>query len=145
LTGRISREIKIAAEQRMTRRWWEGAESRFDLYISRLVLLESGAGDPEAAERRLSAVKHFPRLIVTPECLVLGQNLCLEAGLPKKAANDALHLAVAVVYGMDYLVTWDCRHLANESRIPRIRSIIGSWGHASPVICTPRSFLGGYR
>jgi predicted nucleic acid-binding protein len=140
LTGRTSRDIKIAAAQRTTRMWWESAESRFDLYISRLVLLEAGAGDPEAAKRRLSAVKHLPRLTVTPECLVLAQNLRREAGLPKKAVYDALHLAIAAVYGLDYLVTWDFRHLASESRTSRIRSIIVSWGHASPVICTPSQF-----
>jgi predicted nucleic acid-binding protein len=133
----MSRDFKVAAAQRVTQAWWEDAKPRFDFYISRMVLLEAGAGDPEAAKRRLSAVRHLPRLTVTPEILVLAQHLRRETNLPKKAIYDAIHLATAAVYGMDYLVTWNCRHLASESRIPRIRSIIIAWGHASPVICTP--------
>ena len=143
LTGRTSQDLKVAAEQRITRAWWDGAGYKFDPYVSRLVLMEIEAGDPGAAGRRISAVLHLPRLIVTPESLVLAQSLRSEAGLPRKALYDALHLAIAAVYGMDYLVTWDRRHLASKSRIPRLRSIIVAWGHASPLICTPAQLREG--
>jgi len=137
LTGRTSRDLRIATEQRITRVWWEDAEFGFDLYVSELVLLEVSAGDARAAERRVSAVRHLPLLAVLPESIVLARSLLSKGNLPKKAIHDALHLAIAAVHGMDFLVTWDRRHLANESRIPRIGSIIVSSGHASPVICTP--------
>ncbi|MFL6195840.1 MAG: type II toxin-antitoxin system VapC family toxin [Thermoanaerobaculia bacterium] len=143
LTGRLSRDVRVAAAQRLTRLWWEDASSRWDLYISRLVVLEAGAGDPDASARRLAAIRGIPKLIATPECLVLAQKLRWENALPRTAGYDALHLAIAAVHGMDYLITWDRRHLASESLLPKIRSIIASWGYAGPEIRTPQQLQGG--
>jgi hypothetical protein len=111
------------------------------MYISPVVLREIREGDGEAAKIRLAVAGQLPRLILTPQCFVLAEALSRELRLPSKAGYDALHLATAAVHRMDYLLTWNCRHIANESLIPKIRSIIVSWRHDSPVICTPRQLL----
>jgi predicted nucleic acid-binding protein len=135
--------VRVAAAQKLTRLWWEQATSSGDLYISQLVLLEAGAGDPQASARRLAAIRYLPRLVATPESLVLAQGLRWENAVPREAGYDALHIAMAAVHGMDVLVTWDRRHLANEARLPRIRSIIASRGYAGLTICTPQQLQGG--
>jgi predicted nucleic acid-binding protein len=135
--------LGTAAHQRATRLWWQEFQSGFEIYISRAVLREVRAGDPEAARSRLAAVEQFPRLVLTSECYGLARSLLQELGLPRKAVYDALHLAVAAVHEMDYLVTWNCRHMANEVLIPKIGSIMRSWGYEVPMICTPEQLLRG--
>lgn len=106
-----------------------------------MVLEEVGQGDLEAARRRLAATSDIPLLDVTPECVGLGQQLLRQAELPEKAARDALHIAIAAVNNMDVLLTWNCRHIANPTLIPKIRAIIMSGGYRSPKICTPRELV----
>ena len=88
-------------------------------------------------------MEQLPRLVLTPECFELARSLLRQMGLPRKAFYDALHLAAAAVHEMDYLVTWNCRHMANEVLVPRISSIMMSRGHAVPMICTPSHLFRG--
>jgi hypothetical protein len=141
LTARSSRDVITAANQELTRVWWSGARDQFEVYISELVLLEIGAGDPEAARRRLAVAEQLPRLNVPMECSLLAQHLLEEGGLPEKAARDALHVAVAAVNKMDFLLTWNCRHIANASLMPKLSAIIDAWGYVSPQLCTPPQLL----
>jgi len=131
-----SRDLVRAAHQQVTREWWATRES-FDLFTSQLVLDEAAAGDETAAASRLALLEDFVLLDVTEDAIRLAENLVTGRGLPSKARVDALHVAVAVAHGMDYLVTWNCRHIANAALRGRIEDLCRAAGFEPPVICTP--------
>lgn len=136
LTARPSRDLVRAAHQEVTSEWWAGREA-YDLFISQLVLDEASAGDSGAAALRREALRDLPLLEMTPEAVALAQQLVRTAALPAKAAGDALHIALSAVHGVDYLLTWNCTHIANATMRPRIEAICRSGGFEPPVICTP--------
>lgn len=142
LTAWPSRDLVRAGEQQVTREWW-ARRSQYDLRVSSLVLLECGAGDPDAAAERLEVLDDLPVLAQVPEADVLAATLLREVPLPTRAAADALHIAVAAVNGMSYLVTWNCTHIANATLRPKIESLCRRSGYEPPVICTPRELLEG--
>jgi hypothetical protein len=106
------------------------------------VLLECGAGDAEAAKLRLAALDGVPVLAQTVEAEILAEALLREVPLPAKAGADALHISVAAVNGMAYLLTWNCTHIANATLRPRIEAVCRQMGYEPPVICTPKELLG---
>ena len=140
LTASPSRDIVHAAHQQITREWW-GRRSHFDLYVSQAVLREAARGNPEAAARRLAAVQNIPVLAVGSEASELAELFLVENALPAKAAVDAIHIAVAVINGMDYLLTWNCTHIANAAIRARIEKICRNAGLQPPVICTPEELM----
>jgi predicted nucleic acid-binding protein len=140
LTAWPSRDLVRAGEQQVTRDWWN-RRHEYELRISSLVLLECQAGDPLAAADRLSALKDLAVLPLTGEAEALAEDLLREVPLPAKAANDSLHIAVAAVNGIQYLVTWNCTHIANATLRPQIEAICRHSGYEPPVICTPRELL----
>jgi len=142
VTSRPSRDLVVAANQQVTRLWWEEARSAFELFVSRVVFLEIGAGDGRAAGSRLNLAVQLQNLALTPECSLLAQRLLRKGGLPRSASTDASHIAIAAVHRMDFLVTWNCRHIANAVLIPKLASIMKSEGYVSPVLCTPPQRLG---
>lgn len=144
LTSRKSRDLVTASNQQISWKWWNRRRFGFDLYVSELVLLEIGAGDPKLAQSRLRLAYQAARLKITPECSILADKLLLEGGLPTKAQRDALHIAAAAVHEMDYLLTWNCRHISNAILLPRFQSIMTSWGYVTPTICTPTQLWGNY-
>jgi hypothetical protein len=131
-----------ASNQRQTRSWWEESRFRFDLRVSQLVLLEIGAGDLAMVRQRLALAHEIPRLDFTREGVSLSRKILRETGLPKRAGRDALHIALAALHEMDFLLTWNCRHIANAVLIPKITSIIESRALRSPLICTPPQLRG---
>jgi len=141
LTAWPSRDLVTAAHQQITRDWWQRRRGHFDLFISQIVLDEASAGDPDAAARRLEVLDEFPLLNPTEETAELVKALMDRVPLPEKAAVDALHIAIAVVNGMDYLLTWNCTHIANATLRGRIESICRSKGYEAPIICTPEELL----
>ena len=108
MTSRPSRDLIIAGHQELTREWWEKRNDTFELYISQLVVDEAGAGDLVAARERLKALQDVPLPDVTPEVTDLAAGILASGKIPRKAATDASHIAVAAVHGMDFLVTWNC-------------------------------------
>lgn len=140
LTARPSRDIVRAAEQEVTREWWKSRDA-FSLYVSELVIDESARGDPAAAAYRLEALRDLPLLGMTPDAESLGRDLVLQAAVPAKAAIDALHIALAAVHGMDYLLTWNCAHIANATTRGRIEAGCRAGGFEPPVICTPMELI----
>jgi len=136
LTAQGSRDLVVAAHQEVTRAWWTSRDT-FDVYVSQFVLDEACAGDSKAAGRRLEALRGMPILDVTDEVTKLAARLIGERGLPVKAQLDALHVATAAVHGMDYLLSWNCRHIANAMLRSRIELICRAAGFEPPVICTP--------
>ncbi len=143
LTARPSRDLILAAHQQITRDWWDFKRQSFQIFVSQLVIQEAGAGDFEAAQNRLQVLENIPLLDLTPEVLALAKALLDDGILPTRAKEDALHLAVAAVHKMDFLLTWNCRHIANPDILRRI--ILwhsDSSIHQFPVICTPAEFFG---
>ncbi len=136
LTAWRSRNLIRAAHQEATREWWEG-RSRFELYVSQVVVNEAARGDSEAAKERLEALAGIPILDVTEDAEALAENLVERGPLPRKAAVDALHIGVATVHGMDYLLTWNCTHIANAATRGEIEAVCRESGLAPPIICTP--------
>lgn len=136
LTAWPSRDLVRAGD------WW-ARRSEYELRVSSLVLLECGAGDPNAATQRLAALEGVPVLAQVPEAEALAEALLREVPLPARAAADALHIAVAAVNGFAYLVSWNCAHIANAALRPRIEAVCRQAGFEPPVICTPRELLGG--
>ncbi len=141
LASRPSRDLVVAANQEVTRDWWKNAHERFDLFLSEIVLMEIRAGDAVAASERKRFVGKIPLLPLKTEARDLA-DLYMSAGvMPAKAATDALHIAMATVYGMDYVVTWNCTHIANALSQKAIARISLGNGYEPPVICTPLELM----
>jgi hypothetical protein len=130
-----------AAHQQITRKWWERRKD-FDLFVSQAVTTEAGRGDSGAAARRLAVLDDIAALEVTEDASRLAEAFIEQHALPAKAAVDALHIAVAVVMGMDYVLTWNCTHIANAAIRPRIEEACRKLGYEPPVICTPEELMG---
>jgi predicted nucleic acid-binding protein len=142
LTSRPSRDLIIAGHQQVTREWWEKRRGAFRLYISQLVVDEATAGDLGAARERLKALQDLPLLDITPEVTELAIGILASGKIPRKAATDAAHIAVAAVHGMDFLVTWNCVHIANAAIAKALASICRDHACECPVICTPEELMG---
>jgi predicted nucleic acid-binding protein len=113
LTAQISRDLVVAAHQQLTIEWWQQALPQFEPFVSPVVLEEIARGDPEAANKRKSSVAAFGILEIAEEVRDLAESYFTAIDLPEKARADAYHLALAVWHGMDYLVTWNCTHIAS--------------------------------
>ncbi len=137
LTARPARDIVIAGRQQSTRDWWVTAPRRFELVVSDLVLQEAAGGDPAATRARLDALASFVRLDATAAAQELTERLVRTGALPERAATDAAHVAVAAANGIDYLVTWNFKHIANATAKRRIEIACRHAGCECPVICSP--------
>lgn len=136
LTSFPSRDIVVAAHQQITHAWW-ASRNLFELYVSEAVLSEARAGDPSAAERRLACVSGLPILTITNDAVDLAGRFLDAGALPRKAFVDALHVAVAAVHGMDFLVTWNCSHIANAQIRAKLEGLCHLHNLQPPTICTP--------
>jgi len=143
LASRPARDSIVAAHQELTREWWEVRSGRFELVISELVEQEAGAGDPDASRSRLAAIEGIAILTLSDEAVSIAERLVGSGPIPREAAADALHIAVAAVNGIDYLLTWNCKHLANASLRVQIGALLEDAGYACPVICTPEELMEG--
>ncbi len=141
LTAWPSRDIVIAAHQQVTRDWWKTCPGRFEVTASELVVQEASEGDEEAARARLAILRQLPLLELSEAALDLAHQLVARAALPTKATDDALHLAIAATNGVQYLVTWNCRHLANATMREQIEAACRAAGYRPPMICTPEELL----
>ena len=141
LTARPSKTILGAAHQQITLAWWE-TRRQYDLVVSESVLRECGAGDPDAAKKRLTVLNDVPLILITEQALDIANSLVAKGIIPAKAAEDALHIAIATVNGVDYLLTWNCRHIANPEIQRGIAAHLDDIGLSLPFICTPEELLG---
>ena len=129
-----------AAHQQATRNWWAG-RNRFDLFVSRAVIAEAERGAHDAAARRVEALRGIPNLQFGRNVAALAGRLMQSGTLPPKARLDAAHVAVAAVNGMDYLLTWNLRHLANATIRGKIEGVCRDAGTVPPIICTPEELM----
>ena len=141
LTAWRSPELIMAANQEPTRRWWESSRQIYELFISAIVTQEASGGDPDAAKRRVAAIEGLPELDISEEVELLAARPLAGTALPDNAKTDALHIAVATVHGIDYLLTWNCKHIANAAMRPKIEAICRASGYEPPVICTPLELM----
>jgi hypothetical protein len=137
LVARPSRDIIVAAHQQLTSDWWYNQRTEYDLFTSQLVLDEAQAGDPEVASRRLAELEGISLLKLSDAAIGLAENLIKANAVPQKAAQDALHIAIACANGMEYLLTWNCKHIANARMRSKIDKVCREMGFIPPIICTP--------
>ncbi len=141
LAARPSRDLIVASHQQITHEWWQESRQHFDLYVSQAVLDEVRVGDPDAARRRLELAADCPVLAVTEEVGALAQVYSDNLGLPARVWLDVVHLACACVYEVEYLLTWNCAHLANGVVIQRLQALNLGLGRTTPIIVTPEELL----
>lgn len=143
LAARPSRDLLVAAHQQLTHEWWTNRCSEFECCISQVVIDEVSAGDSSEAQKRLEIVAGLPALEVTNEAELLTEAIMAAGMLPPHAVRDAAHVAVAAVHAIDYLLTWNCKHLANAQIARRIALVCETSGERMPIICTPEELMGG--
>lgn len=142
LTARPSKTIVGAAHQQITLSWWE-QRFAFELFVSQSVWQECAAGNPDAARNRLAALEGMAVLAVTEDMIRFAEALISERIIPAKATEDALHIAIATLHRVDFLLTWNCRHIANPVIQEKIAEFLEQQGLFLPIICTPEELLGG--
>jgi hypothetical protein len=143
LAAYLSRDLITAAHQQITHTWWQERRPEFWLFASQVVLDESAAGDPQMASKRMEILRDVPLLEITPGVAELAAALIVQLPLPPCAGADAAHIATAAYHGMNFLLTWNCSHIANAALRPRIEKICREQGYTAPVLCTPEELLGG--
>jgi len=143
LTSRPSRDVVVLAHQQLTQEWWQQQLSAYEVYVSEAVLVEAQKGDAHAAASRVELLRPFPVLGVTEDVRDLARVYREQIPLPEGAAFDALHLAVATWNEMNYLLTWNCRHIACGHTKRRLIEINLKRGFVSPTVCTPEELLYG--
>jgi hypothetical protein len=143
LTARPSRDIVVAANIEVTREWWDTRRSDFQLYSSQAVIKETSQGDTMISSQRLEILRNFSLLDLNPSVLDLAEQFLGRSNLPAKADVDAVHIAAATVHGMDYLLTWNCKHIANAQIQRKLAEISLDFGYELPILCTPYELLGG--
>jgi predicted nucleic acid-binding protein len=139
--SRSSRDVITLAHQEITKEWWNRALKRFNIFISEVVLSEAGLGDHSLAEKRLQELKNLPLLELTDEVEKMARIYIERLKIPPKALRDAAHLAIASVHNIDYLVTWNCVHIANGEIIKQLLKVNEALGIKTPVICTPEGLM----
>jgi hypothetical protein len=141
LTARPREDVIFQARQELTRIWWGARRERYEILVSQLVLDEAGAGDEEAAAERLELLERIPLLDVADARIDPIADALLAAQLvPDKARSDAEHVAIATVHGVDYLLTWNCKHIANAEKLPGVYRLLTDMGYSPPLIVTPEEF-----
>ena len=142
LVARPSRDLLVAAHQQATQEWWANRRSEFENRVSQVVIDEASAGDPAEVQKRLAILAGMPALEITEDAESLAEAIMAAGILPSHAVRDAAHVAVAAVHAIDYLLTWNCKHLANAQIARRIALVCEKLGHRMPVICTPEELMG---
>lgn len=141
VTSRPSRDLVTAANQQMTHEWWDNHRSRYELYVSQVVIEECRQGDSVAAQERLELIEGIPGAATTREARRLAKRLIRLVPFPDKAHADALHIAISAANGLDYLLTWNCKHIANAMLRRHIIDVCESSGFVAPTICTPQEIM----
>jgi predicted nucleic acid-binding protein len=142
LTARPARDVVVLAHQQLTREWWVTERQSFELYTSEIVLAEAERGDADAARARVDVLRATQQLAASAEAERLVPVLLRATGLPPKALADMSHIALATVHGMHFLLTWNCKHIANANVLRTVAKTCRAHGYELPVICTPEELMG---
>ena len=141
LTAKPSRDIMVAGHQEATRELWPELSAKYETYISALVFEEARKGDPDQAQMRIEAIEPFPMLDIDDEARTLAQKIITGKGIPVEYPEDALHIALAAVNGIEVVITWNFAHLNNPFTRKMVRQIIEGEGYGCPEICSPEELL----
>ena len=141
ITARPSRDLVTSARQAITIEWWETYRDLFDVFISELVLEEIGTGDLQAASNRLAIVENIPVLVATDSAKELAKALIAENAIPASSAEDALHISIAAVQGIDFLLTWNFKHINNANIRDKITQVVNRLNFRSPILCSPEELI----
>lgn len=136
-----ARDVVQIARQSATRRWWDGGYSGFELFTSQEVLDEAGRGDTGRASTRLEMLAEIPVLEFNSDVEDLARSLIVVGLVPVSVASDAVHIAIASVHRVDFLVTWNFKHIVNPHIQQRLRREVALAGFVLPVLCTPEELL----
>ena len=142
LTARPSNDLVKSARQAITIDWWENQRHRFDIFVSELVEEEISRGDSEAAEKRLDIASGIPNLDISDMAREIAETLIAGRLIPEKSPEDALHIGIAAAEGVDYLITWNFKHINNAETKNDINKLIENLGFVPPILCSPEE-LGG--
>jgi predicted nucleic acid-binding protein len=140
-TGRPSRDLMVAGHQEATRELWPRLAREFETYISALVHEEAAQGDPDQAEKRLQAIRQFSMLDVDEQAQALAESIIADRAVPREYPEDALHIAIAAVNGIQLLLTWNFAHLNNPFTRVMVRQVVENAGYECPEICSPDELL----
>ncbi|HQZ66529.1 MAG TPA: type II toxin-antitoxin system VapC family toxin [Planctomycetaceae bacterium] len=141
LRARPSGHVISAARQLITRRWWDEERGNYQLVISQYVIDEISKGNQDRVRERLDAIVDIPVVELPDDIANLAEEMISAALLPPKARVDALHICVASIQRLDYLLTWNCTHIANARILPRVEAFLSERGHLLPLVCTPEELL----
>ena len=142
LRQKPSTQVVTAARQLLTHRWWDGERENYELVVSQYVVDEASAGDSTLAAERLETLEGIPLLPNAPEIPQIANEIMALGVLPSNAQVDALHIAAVAHHRIQYLLTWNCRHIANAKILPRIHGVMTDLDIPIPIICTPEEMLG---
>jgi hypothetical protein len=140
-TAFSSRDIIIAGHQQITVDWFKNYSKKYGVYSSELVVLEASSGDPSAAKKRLSLIENIKLIEINEHVLHLAKEFIRSKVVPERYNEDALHIAAATIHGIDYLMTWNCKHIANAQIQKKLRMTANMVGYELPIICTPEELM----
>ena len=141
LVSRPSRDLLVAAHQQTTDEWWNTRHNEFECFISQVVIDEASAGNSSEAAKRMDIIKDLPVLEFTDEAESLALTILSSGKFPHHANRDAAHIAIAAANSIDYLLTWNCKHLANANVRVRLHKLNNSLGYNTPDLCTPEELI----
>lgn len=142
LVARPSRDLLVAGHQQITGDWWANRRNLFECVVSQVVIDEASAGDEAEVQKRLKIIGELQALAATDDAESLAEAIMSSGALPVRAIRDAAHIAVASVHSIDYLLTWNCKHLANAQIARRIAVVCQQLGFQMPIVCTPEELMG---
>jgi hypothetical protein len=142
LVARPSRDVIVAGHQQTTQEWWANRRDQFECSVSQVVIDEASVGDPAEVQKRLAIIGGLPALALTDEANALTKAIMASGILPPHVVRDAAHVAVAAVHAVDFLLTWNCKHLANAQIARRIAVVCEKLGRKMPITCTPDELMG---
>jgi predicted nucleic acid-binding protein len=142
LVGWLNRNsLLVASNQELTREWWAMRRDKYELFASTVVVDEARKGESQRAAERLEFLREVKLLDSTPEAQFLAAELVREAKIPAKARIDALHISIAAINGMTYLLSWNCSHIVNAATLPRVYEVCRLNGYEPPFVCTPQELM----
>ncbi|WP_153558783.1 type II toxin-antitoxin system VapC family toxin [Roseimaritima sediminicola] len=144
IAGRVHPDLAMAARQSVTRRWWDTAAERYELFVSALVVEECNGGDPQAASERFAVIGNLPMLDGGDDAKSLADSLLDGNAVPRSEPRDATHIAIAAVNGIELLATWNFKHILNPTTQHIIDAVCRKAGYEPATICTPEQLLEAF-
>lgn len=141
LTARPSRDLIVAGHQQITAEWWEDVRPKVDCFVSPFVIQEASRGDSVMVAKRLGSIADIPVLAQNETVDELAQRYFAKMSIPERSKIDAFHLAMAAAYEMDYLLSWNCRHIASAQVQKTIQKLNDEFEMQTPVMCTPEALM----